>query len=82
VMKADIAFAMFVLSAFGIGGGNPEQRLAVAPPGHILVFMFELEAEEAQKLLVKCLRAREIAYAENQMIDADNARQLSIPPLA
>jgi hypothetical protein len=67
---------------FGIGGGNPEQRLAVAPAGHILVFMFERKAEEAQKLSVERLRAREIAHTENQMIDTDDPEQLSIPPLA
>src|SRR6516164_255306 len=82
VVESDIALAVFMLSASGIRSGNPEQRLAVAPSSHVLVLVFELEAEEAQQLLVKFLRAGEIADAKNQMIDADNASQLSDPPLA
>src|SRR5215471_10338723 len=50
VMKADIALAIFVFPTFGIGGGNPEQRLTVAPSGHIVVFVLELEAEKGQEL--------------------------------
>src|SRR3984893_9023019 len=46
VMKADIAFAIFVFPALRIGGGNPEQRLAVAPAGHVAVFVFQFEAEK------------------------------------
>ena len=72
VMKADIAFAVFALLAFGVGGGDPEQRLAVAPAGHVGVVVFELEAEKVEQLAVKFLRAREIADAQNQMVDADD----------
>src|SRR5580704_14707454 len=46
VMETDIAFAIFVLPALRIGGGNPEQRLAVAPAGHVAVFVFQFEAEK------------------------------------
>jgi len=81
-VESDIALAVFMLSASGIRSGNPEQRLAVAPSSHVRVLVFELEAQETQQLLVKLLRAGEIADAKNQMIDADNARQLPDPPLA
>src|ERR1700719_2926360 len=46
VMKADIAFAIFVFLALRIGGGDPEQGLAVAPAGHVAVFVFQFEAEK------------------------------------
>jgi hypothetical protein len=63
-----------VLSALGVGSGNPKQRLAVAPTGHIVKFVFEFEPKKGQQLLVKRLRACEITDAENQMIDTDDAR--------
>jgi hypothetical protein len=53
VVKADIALAIFVFATLGIGRGNPEQRLAVAPPGHIVVFVLELEAEKGQQLVIE-----------------------------
>src|SRR5262249_58522729 len=56
-----------------VGGGDPEQRLAVAPAGHVGVVVFELEAEKAEQLAVELLRARKVADAEHQVIDADNA---------
>src|SRR4029077_6965985 len=40
VVKADVAFAIFVLLALRVGGGDPEQGLAVAPAGHVAVFVF------------------------------------------
>jgi hypothetical protein len=73
-MKTDIAFTVFVLSTLGVSSGNPKQRLAVAPAGHILIFMFEFEAKKGQQLLVKRLRACEITDAKNEMIDTDDAR--------
>src|SRR5205823_5627715 len=42
--------------------------------------VFELEAEEAEHLGVEILRAREIADAEHQMIDAEDAGHLLSPP--
>src|SRR6202030_2966409 len=46
MVEADIAFAIFVLPALRIGGGDPEQGLAVAPAGHVAVFVFQFEAEK------------------------------------
>ena len=46
---------------------------AVPPAGHVRIFVFQLEAEKAEQLVVERLRAREIADAEHQMIDADDA---------
>src|ERR1700733_10289640 len=81
VMETNIALAIFVLAPLRIGGGDPEQRLAVAPAGHVAVFVLQFEAEKFQELVVKRLRAREIADAENEMIDADDARHGSVQPL-
>jgi hypothetical protein len=53
VMKTDIALSIFVFPTLGIGGGDPEQRLAVAPPGHIAVFVLELEPKKSQQLVIK-----------------------------
>src|SRR5262249_48788971 len=74
VVKADVALAVLVLSPLRVGGSDPEQRLAVAPAGHVGVVVFELEAEKAEQLAVELLRAREVANAEHQVIDADDAR--------
>src|ERR1700733_7255974 len=74
MVKADVALAVLVLFTLRVGGGDPEQGLAVAPAGHVVVLMLELESEKAQHLVVKLLRAGEIADAENEMIDANNAR--------
>src|ERR1700685_1539676 len=46
VVEADIALAIFVLLSLGIGGGDPEQRLAIAPASHVVVFVFQFEAEK------------------------------------
>src|SRR5262245_62039886 len=73
VVEADVALAVLVLLAFRIGGGDPEQRLAVAPARHVGIFVLELEAEETKQLVVEFLRAGEIADAEHQVIDADDA---------
>src|SRR5262249_52167860 len=73
VVKAGVALAVLALLALRIGGGDPEQRLAVAPAGHVGVVVFELEAEKAEQLAVELLRAREVADAEHQVIDADDA---------
>jgi hypothetical protein len=73
-MKTNIALAIFVLPAFGIGGRDPEQGLAVAPSRHIVVFVLELEPEKGQELVVKSFRAREIADAEDQVVNTDDAR--------
>src|SRR5262249_54930708 len=70
VMKADIAFAVFAFPAFGVGGGDPEQGLTVAPSGHVAIFVLELEAEKREELVVERLRAREVADAQNEMVNA------------
>jgi len=74
MMKANIALAILAFPTFGIGGGNPKQRLSVAPSGHIVVFVLEREAEKGQQLVIESLRPPEIADAENEMINTDNAR--------
>src|SRR5262249_16854448 len=81
VVKADVALAVLALSPLRVGGGDPEQRLAVAPAGHVGVVVFELEAEKAEQLAVEFLRAREVADAEHQVIDADDARH-DVSPLS
>src|SRR5262245_48954227 len=73
VVKADVALAVFTLLSLRVGGGDPEQGFAVAPAGHAAVLVFELEAEKAEELAVELLRAREVADAEHQVIDADDA---------
>src|SRR5215831_8196889 len=73
VVKADVALAVLAPSPLRVGGGDPEQRLAVAPAGHVGILVLELEAEKAEQLTVEFLRAREIADAEHQVIDADDA---------
>jgi hypothetical protein len=78
-MEANVALAVLPLSTFRIGGGDPEQRLAVAPACHVGVVVFEFESEKAQQLPVKLLRAREIADAQNQMVDADDGGHKTLP---
>jgi hypothetical protein len=51
-----------------------EQRLAVAPAREAAAVVLEPEAEEAEHARVEILRAREIADAQHQMINADDAR--------
>src|ERR1700758_4066504 len=78
-MKADVAFAIFMLSPLRIGGGDPEQRLAVAPAGHVGVLVFELEAEKAEQLGLDLLGAGEVADADHQVIDAADAGHSTSP---
>ena len=64
MMKADVALAVSALAARAVGAvglRDPEQRLAVAPAGHVRILVLELETEEAQHLGVERLRAREVA---------------------
>src|SRR4051812_43803862 len=79
MVKADVALAVLVLLALGIRGGDPEQGLAVAPARHVRIFVLELEAEEAEHLAVEVLRAREVADAEHEVIDADDAGHGGLP---
>src|SRR5580704_13320718 len=78
-MEADVALAVLPLSTFLIGGGDPKQRLAIAPARHVGVVVLQLESEKAQQLPVKLLRAREVADAQNQMIDADDGGHKTLP---
>jgi len=74
VMEADIALAVFALLAFGIGSGDPEQRLAVGPAHHAaLVLGLDVEAEKLHERRIEGLRCVEVADAHHQMIDPDNA---------
>src|SRR5262249_33783499 len=79
VMEADVALAVLALPALRIGLRDPEQSLAVAPARHVGIVVLELEAEEAEQLAIEFLRAREIADAEPEVIDADDARH-RLPP--
>src|SRR5215467_8216925 len=82
VVEADVALAVLALSPLRVGGGDPEQRLAVAPAGHVGILVLELEAEKAEQLAVELLRAGEVADAEHQVIDADDAGHVSAPAAA
>src|SRR4029077_14560416 len=79
VGEADIALAILVLPPLRVGGGDPEQGLAVAPPRHVRVVVFALEAEEDEQLVVEILRAGEIADAQHEMIDTDDTRHWTPP---
>jgi hypothetical protein len=73
-MKADIALAVFVVPAFGIGGGDPEQRVAVGPAHHAaLIFGLDAETEELHQRGIEFLRFLEVPDTDHQMVDADNA---------
>src|SRR5262249_50680236 len=82
VVEADVALAGRVLLTLRIRLGDPEQRLALAPANHPPIAVLALEAEKRQQLAVERLRAREVADAQNQMIDADDAGHGSVTPLA
>jgi hypothetical protein len=73
VVEANVPFAVFVLPALCVCLGNPEQGLAVGPAHHALVFRLHAEAEKLHQGGVEGLRFFEIAHADDQMIDADNA---------
>src|SRR5207253_685534 len=66
------ALAVLPPLALRIRGRDPEQCLAVAPAREAAAIMLELEAEEAENFVVKILRARQIADAQDQMIDTDD----------
>ena len=70
VMKTDIALAMLALASLRVGLPDPEQCLAVAPAREAAAVVRQLEAEEAEHLAVERLRAREVAHAEHQVINA------------
>ena len=79
VVKADIALAVCVLLAFRVGGRDPEQRLAVGPAHHAaFVFGLDAEAEERHQRRVEGFRFFEVADADHQMVDADNAHHLPL----
>ena len=82
MMETDVALAIWPLLALGVGGGNPEQGLAVTPARHVGIVVFELEAEKAEQLVVEILGAGEIADAQDEMINADDARQQQQPLLS
>src|SRR6185369_8407771 len=81
MVKADIADAMRMLQALGIGLADPEQRLAVAPSGMAAVLVFEREAETAQHAIVEALGLREIRDADHQMVDTDHTRHRFTCPI-
>src|SRR5258708_24891107 len=78
-MEADVADAVFVFFAFGVGLANPEARLAVRPTGGVLVMLHRFEAEKDQELAVECLRPREVADADDEVIDAEDAGHVTAP---
>src|SRR2546426_565405 len=73
VMKADIADAVAALAPARVRRADPEQRLAVAPPGGIGEFVLELEAEKAEHRVIEALGPGEVFDPEDEMIDADDA---------
>src|SRR5512135_2357201 len=80
VVEADVAAAVLVLLALAVGLADPEQRLAVAPAGGVGQIVFELEAQEAQNVAVELLRPREVADADRDVIDADDADHVGVLP--
>jgi nucleotide-binding universal stress UspA family protein len=79
MVKPDIAFAVFSLSALCVGGCDPEQRLAVTPAGHVGIIVLAPEAKKAKQLVVEVARARDVTDAQHQMINADDARHSRSP---
>jgi hypothetical protein len=68
-----------VLLTFRIGGGDPEQRLAVGPAHHAaLIFSLDIEAEKRHQRRIEGLRFFEVADADHQVIDPDNAHHVSL----
>jgi hypothetical protein len=72
VVKADVAFAVFVFLALFVRGGDPEQRLAVGPTHHALVFGLDAEAEEFHQRRIELLRLLEIADADDEMVHSND----------
>src|SRR5688572_1362452 len=64
---------MLALAALRVGVRDPETRLAVLPADRGLVLVHDLHAEEFEQRPVKALRAREIADADRDMVDASDA---------
>ena len=73
VVEADIADAVLVLAALGIGRADPEPRLAVGPADRVVVFVRDLEAEELEQPAVEGLRLLVVADPDHQVIDPDDA---------
>ena len=73
VVEADIALAVRMFLSLGVGLRDPEQGLAIAPAGHVAVLMFELESQRPEHLVVEVPGALEIADADDQVVDADDA---------
>ena len=78
MVEADIALAVWVLPALRIGGGDPEQGLAVRPAHHALVLSLDVEAQEPHQRGVEGFRRLEVADAENEMIDTEDLHHFLI----
>jgi hypothetical protein len=49
MMKADVAGAMLVLAALGIGRPDPQPRLAVGPADGVVIFVGNLESKNVNR---------------------------------
>ena len=81
-MEANIADAVLVRAALGIGRADPEPRLAVGPADRVLVFIRDLEAEELEQPAVEGLRLLVVADPDHQVIDPNDAYHAVLPVLA
>jgi hypothetical protein len=72
VVKADVAFAVFVLLTLLVRGGDPEQGLAVGPAHHAFVLGLDTEAEEFHQRRVELLRCLEVADADDEMVHSND----------
>src|SRR5207245_1936960 len=73
VMKADIADAVAALAPARVRRADPEQRLAVAPPGGIGELVLELEAEKAEHRVIEALGPGEVIDPEDETDEAGGA---------
>jgi len=70
MVKADIAFVVFVLIALGVGSGDPEMRLSVGPAHHVAAIVLQVEAKKFHQRRTKRLRLGEIPDGNGEMVDA------------
>jgi hypothetical protein len=69
-----------VLLSFRVRSRDPKQRVAVGPAHHAaFIFGLDVETEELHQRRVEGLRLFEVADADYQMVDADNAHHVLLP---
>jgi len=73
MVEADVADAVFVLLALGICWPNPESGIAIGPADCVLVLLGHVKAEEGEQPPIEGFRFFVIAYANDQMVDANHS---------